>query len=50
MPLTFGVVGNHDCDVNIMVLNNECTTAYDPSVEERHAWATMYTGLSSSGT
>ena len=34
----------------IMVLNNECATANDPSVAERHAWATLYTGLSSSGT
>jgi para-nitrobenzyl esterase len=34
----------------IMVLNNECAVANDPSVAERHAWATLYTGLSSSGT
>jgi hypothetical protein len=34
----------------IMVLNNECRTALDPSVAERHAWATLHTGLSSSGT
>jgi hypothetical protein len=34
----------------IMVLNNECRTALDPSVVERHAWTTLYTGLSSSGT
>jgi para-nitrobenzyl esterase len=34
----------------IMVLNNECATASDPAVAERHAWATLYTGLSSSGT
>jgi para-nitrobenzyl esterase len=34
----------------IMVLNNECRTVLDPSVAERHAWATLYTGLSSSGT
>jgi len=34
----------------IMVLNNECGTAFDPSVEERHIWATAYTGLSSSGS
>lgn len=34
----------------IMVLNNECKTASDPSVDERHMWATIYTGLSSSGT
>jgi para-nitrobenzyl esterase len=34
----------------IMVLNNECSTATDPSVAEKHLWATLYTGLSSSGT
>lgn len=34
----------------VMVLNNECRTAYDPSVAEHHVWATMYTGLSSLGT
>ncbi len=33
----------------VMVLNNECRTAFDPSVEERHIWATAFTGLSSSG-
>lgn len=33
----------------IMVFNNECRTAYDPSVAERHAWVAMYTGLSSMG-
>jgi carboxylesterase type B len=34
----------------IMALNNEWRTALDPSVAERHAWATLHTGLSSSGT
>lgn len=34
----------------IMVLNNECGPAHDTSVDERHMWATIYTGLSSSGT
>ncbi len=29
----------------IMVFNNECGTAYDPAVAERHFWATMHTGL-----
>jgi para-nitrobenzyl esterase len=29
----------------IMVFNNECGTANDPAVAERHFWATMYTGL-----
>jgi len=34
----------------IMVLNDECAAAPDPSVAERNMWATIYTGLSSSGT
>jgi para-nitrobenzyl esterase len=34
----------------IMVLNDECAVIPDPSVAERNMWATIYTGLSSSGT
>jgi para-nitrobenzyl esterase len=34
---------------SVMVLNNESKVAFDPSVGERHLWATIYTGLSATG-
>jgi hypothetical protein len=32
-----------------MVFNDESKVAFDPSVAERHVWATIYTGLSATG-
>src|SRR5437667_6304917 len=34
---------------SVMVFNNESKVAFDPSVAERHVWATVYTGLSATG-
>jgi para-nitrobenzyl esterase len=34
---------------SVMVFNDECKVAFDPSVAERHVWATIYTGLSATG-
>jgi para-nitrobenzyl esterase len=34
---------------DIMVFNNESKVAHDPSVAERHFWATMYTGFTATG-
>jgi para-nitrobenzyl esterase len=34
---------------SVMVFNDESKVAFDPSVAERHVWATIYTGLSATG-
>jgi para-nitrobenzyl esterase len=34
---------------SIMVFSDESKVAFDPSVAERHVWATIYTGLSATG-